>query len=755
MSEKYISIGDIVFGAEITDLNIELAKSIFQAIEKSENFSFIEIRRIVHQEDSKETEIIIVDCTNSEIHSRNKVGIKSRERLAIAFTVGNDVPFDVYPLRKDFPNKVLHLNHALPGLPRSLCLFFEPWEEVERKLTPEIFLQRISWWLIKSSNNTLHRGDQPLEQLYFSSPIELILPPDYREKYDDRSKTLYLKDFNPNDSSAPLKADFRDVSDSSKIINFFCLTLDPVKHTNVYSFPETLGQLHNQFLERGANLIEKLKEEYLRIVTDKGIIDSPNLPYTIILLTVPRIDIEGELSSKPDQFAFCLKCPSGKLGMLCGSLLRNGTGPYYKETLNFAIPSKAEEWETVELIPIEIVQAITREFAQKTSNFNSTKSDFCGVLIGAGSLGGSISQFWAKGAWGSWTIIDNDKIKAHNVIRHIASEQDIGKAKSLVVSDKMNKHFAPGYSKHLPICDKLTLQNINKVIPILKDGNLIIDATATNHVIRDLAITDELPRSGSIFLSPSGHGSVLLLEDSYRKVRLDYLELIYYRELLSDDFWENFLQKEHSELVIGSGCRDISFVLSFEQIEFHSSLLSRQLRLRSENTAASVSIWKMNDHTGELFTKSLKIFTPIIKIFKDWSLLFDNWIVEKLKLEREKNLPSETGGIIIGYIDQKLKRLYVTDILTAPKDSEASPTGFTRGIEGLSEDLKKIKTRTSNNVSYIGEWHSHPQNSNAMPSSTDLILATKFSEIMAEEGLPHLMVIIAEDDITFSFSAAS
>jgi hypothetical protein len=51
-------------------------------------------------------------------------------------------------------------------------------------------LNRILWWLAETASGTLHRPDQPLEQLYFQSPLELILPFDFEEKVQDSDYKL-------------------------------------------------------------------------------------------------------------------------------------------------------------------------------------------------------------------------------------------------------------------------------------------------------------------------------------------------------------------------------------------------------------------------------------------------------------------------------------------------------------------------------------------------------------------------------------
>jgi hypothetical protein len=79
----------IVFGESLTDLNSEslkhpFAKKTLKLCQEKGSFDVIELRKI----DLGPTEykdIIIVDCVNDQVPSRNTQGIKVRERLALVF----------------------------------------------------------------------------------------------------------------------------------------------------------------------------------------------------------------------------------------------------------------------------------------------------------------------------------------------------------------------------------------------------------------------------------------------------------------------------------------------------------------------------------------------------------------------------------------------------------------------------------------------------------------------------------------------
>jgi len=114
---------------------------------------------------------------------------------------------------------------------------------------------------------------------------------------------------------------------------------------------------------------------------------------------------------------------------------------------------------------------------------------------------------------------------------------------------------------------------------------------------------------------------------------------------------------------------------------------------------------------------------------------------------RSENLPSETGGVLVGYHDFNVNSVVIVDALSAPKDSESSATSFKRGVDSLSKKVSDIRERTAGIVDYIGEWHSHPDGCSSMPSDHDLFQLAALAEKMKLDGLPAYSLIVGESDI--------
>lgn len=156
-----------------------LAQSLLKACENNPYIEVIELRA---GEDLGPVEAIIIDACDGTVPRANPGGIHRNERLAI--TVGHSdglrMPVIVRPLRKDFP-ALSHQHPTPPDAPRALCLYNIAWSAVERTWTAERFLSRLFWWLRESAALKLHREDQPLEQLFYMSPYQVLLPANFSE----------------------------------------------------------------------------------------------------------------------------------------------------------------------------------------------------------------------------------------------------------------------------------------------------------------------------------------------------------------------------------------------------------------------------------------------------------------------------------------------------------------------------------------------------------------------------------------------
>jgi len=750
MMTEYINFGDPVAEFTVTALTIPTAQRMFKACMEHKFFELVELRCLV-QEEKRIAEILVVDCTNDGVPTKNRFGILYQERIGLIFYSEESKMPEVRMLRQGFP-ATPHQNHVNKGEPASLCLYFEHWKVIERSWTPQSHLNRLLWWLAETAKGTLHREDQPVEQFYFPSPFEVILPPDFNEKVQQNDLILTLLTIEGAENRVYLGYFFRILEireNQTKLTKLTCLVLDlqPVIHNAIEYFPYDLGALIDQFAARRANLFDLLCAEIKRIIGNEGVARKDN-SQTILILHIPIQRNENTNVERNEYKAFLLNVNIGQLGELCGVLNDGKDGRCYNIPAFGEIPPLSDTWRSIDILPIEVTLSLTNAVAQQASGIATETAEFSGILAGVGTLGSSLADVWYREAWGTWTFVDPDYIKPHNLARHTTKHFQIGWFKANAVKQMVEEIYFDNYARAFAIVDSATNWSNAQLKAVIETADIVIDATTTLAVPRDLALA-QLKRAASVFLTPSGYGSVLLLEDNKRSIKLDSLEAQYYHAILNNIWGEQHLNGHQGHLWVGAGCRDISRVIPTEIVQVHSATLARQVRLKQEQSDAVILVWHIDPQSGVVNNNTVPVTTPITVLVNNWKIIWNVSLKEKTRQLRSAYLPNETGGVLLGYVDQKLLSIFIVDILPAPLDSISDTSGFERGIQGLKELIQSAKTKTANIVSYIGEWHSHPPRVSTLPSCHDVKLLSYIAEALKYEGLPSVMLIVGENEETW------
>lgn len=755
----YIQVGEILGQSpEPESLKYDESRRLLKACLINKAFKVVELRQVTLSE--KGTSIvgdaIVVDCADGTVPSKNAAGIKNRERLALIYAPSDLLPYNVWALRSDFP-VTLHQNQMPQGHASSLCLYFESWPTVRRSWTPERHLQRIQWWLRETANGTLHRDDQPIEQFYFTAEFEVVLPHDFVERAADPELAIQL-------AKVPTKADeFKVVRScfvprnatanrNENFVDFLAVSVNPVSHASVEKLPYTLGDIHDHLSRRGSELLDSLKRVIKERYSEPKLKIQNDSKSTLLVLNIPRLRTEEGEAERIDVRGFMLAEDISSIGIKLG-IFMNGMDGYAYQNIKIGSNTVVEpdangEWRNIKIAPmVEVRTSATKKYSRRVSGVLDEGSEFQGTLAGVGALGSVLADAWSREGWGSWTYIDDDILKVHNVVRHAGKDQDIGRYKADIVSELVRMNYSDGIELANPIVGKIEDANKPEIESAIRAASILVDATTTLYVPRDLSQHEFAPRVVSVFLTPNGRSSVMLLEDSERRVRLHCLESQYYRAILNSEWGANHLNGHHGNLVVGGGCRDVSSVISNELILLHGASLARQVRIKSTQSSAQIRVLNLDEESGALASITIQVHTPIIHELGEWRVVWDEGLQSRLYEERRRGLPNETGGVLLGYHDQKLKMVFIVDSLPAPPDSEASRTGFTRGKMGVRESLALCAEKTAHVVGYVGEWHSHPPRSSSRPSSLDVSLLADLACKMALDGLPALMMIVAEDDV--------
>lgn len=740
MTDAYHELANVTEIGSADALTILRARAVLDAVSRQRDYSLIQLLRYP-TDGAAALECLIVEVECDGIPSKNQVGIRYRERLALCVPNDPKQLIEVLALRQDFPI-LMHQNQSVHGAPASLCLYFDPPAAVLRTWTPAAFLRRIQWWLEMSARGALHPADQPVERLFYASKYELVLPWNLvelrknsalrfmvvpQEERPDEGFTCFLQ---PISKGAPQATTFAHIE----------LTLPPIVHGVVERDPATLGQLADMLTRRDVNLVTLLRTRLQDGVGESGASASADEKATVILLHIP---IKRSADAEPDCIthrAFLVPIGALELGAAVGALVTH-QGLYFKDVMNQQ-PSTA--WRNQLVLPMDVL--VQNDAAAARHQSGILDEGPTAVLVGAGSLGSALLNLWGRSGWGRWTVIDKDHIKPHNLSRHAAYTHHIGETKSTVVAS-LNAAATNGATEVVPIVADATDFSLESVAHALAVAGLVVDASTTLEYPRAASGVDTLPRHCSVFISPDGNAGVLLMEDAQRAQRLRTLEAQYYRALIQEGWGRTHLSGHTSTFWSGASCRDVSAVLPYSRILGQASTLAEQIQVATGNENALIHVWQREPTSGAVTLHEVPVLPETRIQLDDLNVFIDDGVEQQLRELRRQGFPNETGGVLLGYYDFNVKAVVVVIGLPAPTDSKASRGSFERGIAGVAEAVEGASARTAGMVNYIGEWHSHPPGHSASPSGHDLIQLIQLTKGMSDDGLPAIQLIVGEDDL--------
>lgn len=724
-------------------------KSLIRAISAYKDTSLIRVEK-----KDGVGECLIIDIVLDQVPSKSPSGVKFRERLALIISIDESQIPKVFPLRHDFP-QLAHTNDAGLGLPRDLCLYEMDVHSILRDWTAEKFLKRIDWWLGHASKDTLHFSDQPLEQAFYTAPINIILPNDFLEQNEkcENLELVILRAIKRTDNAGGGTSYFSDYRANAQrdghsgLVNMatHVINLDPKVSKIIQFAPRTLQELYDLLKDDAPSELKRLKEYLTTNGTQEENIKSKSTNTLFLIIAHLKRDELSEKAEKTQvQAIFSDKSP-GELGEIFGVLEEcpDKTFPNRFTTVLFNDSlSESSKLKEVCLDQIEPIGLNSASDNRSQSNIEDLGPK--GVMIGVGSLGSALIELWTRAGWGEWKIVDNDYIRPHNLVRHTACRNFIGLEKVFAVEELAKSIISDSLIESI-VCDAISASD-EVITSVFNGANFVIDASTTLDYPRRISLMDDAPRHCSVFLTPDGSTSVLLLEDEKRNARLIQIEAQYYRSLINDSWGLGILSSGPlGKYYSGTSCRDISMKMAYSTVLTHTANLAEHIQFAVNQPHSLGQVWKRDRITGAVNTHHFETTPVCTAEGMNPHVLIDQGLIDKMQQYRAEKLPGETGGILVGYHDNSINRIIVVDARKAPSDSEERSTSFKRGLEGVEEDMNHIAEATNDLVGYIGEWHSHPEGCSADPSEDDLIQIGGLAEKLDEDGLPAISIIISKN----------
>lgn len=735
--DRFFEVGERLGGLDKDVLQTNEGRALAEACERHADFTVMSLRRI-DDGDGQTCDGIEVECDNRRVGQFNDSGIRPVERLLLIWC-SRARQYSVRALRTDFP-RLLHQNAVGANEPASLCLYAQDWAEVRRTLTPERFLERTLEWLAGAADGSLHADDQTLEQLFFTGNVHLILP----ARFGKDTQASFEMTFSLWEEGTALVFRPAKPDPNKRSWPGFIVRLPAVPHGAIAHVPKTLGDF---ITEMGAQWDADI-EQALRVAVEGAYpagntVTVHDAAGTVLLFSIPRTRTDGAAPEQTDWIGLLLDHTPETLALELGTLFKDpSTGTLHVDSHLAGSTGGTDRWKTWPLKGMVMARhALDRREACRMSGLDEGAALRPRILAGAGALGSAILDLWTREGHGHWSVIDDDLVMPHNLVRHTAFDFHIGHTKAFAVSH-VSQLALPGAADIAVLPGKLgqlTADGENA----LKNAALVVDATTSIHASRLLGATDCIGRCSTVFLTPSGGASVLMMESADRAVRLGDLEAAYYREILNARWGATHLEA-NGRLRTGHGCRDASFVLSAETVGIHAANLAAQVRRAESQDNALVRVWIRDDVLGTLAVHEVPAGDAYSHVSHGWTVRCDQIAENAMLALRAGALPFETGGIVLGITDVEARVIHIVDVRPAPPDSTSTPSSFIRGRHGVEPMVNEVRRRTLGEVDYIGEWHSHPPGTRATQSPTDVRQLSQLAIRVAQDGLPVVQGIAGE-----------
>ncbi|WP_065331635.1 ThiF family adenylyltransferase [Tritonibacter mobilis] len=730
------------------DLQSPAALALVNFVQRhaGETAAFVEARR------GGNRELILLDFQTGR-PQRPAYPIKHIERIAVRFADDDAMPL-VYVLRPDFPDTP-HQQLTLESTPRAICIDDRFWSEAQLTWTPAELVQRVLKWFERAAQGTLHDARQPLDPLMMGSGLSFIISRrdlaqadtlDLVGEHDDQHhRMLRVKRI---EEITGRRADLEPIS-------LVAYKVAPENMQRLTFAPDNLGSLAEMLAARGIDLFSDLRQKFNDWLRQA---EPPvwriNGRFAVIV-EMPIIAPDGAAQNGTDLRAFLTAQSVGAIAAALG----------------IAEPASEELGSKVGYVARLIcgesddaaIRALSVQSAEIHYEFDRTLATQLGgrntpdirnvVLVGAGAVGSHLADCLGREGRFHWTIIDDDRVLPHNLARHIARGPNVTAEKAALVAAALNATI----DSEMPIATFITSDVMTegeeraRVDEALNAADIIIDATASLVAGRYLSDHPSAARRVSAFFNPTGTDAVVLAEPNDRSLTLRDLEAHYYALVSRDQRLSGHLSPSDDAFAYTGACRAITNLMPESNVMTLSGLLAGALGEAFDGERALLKVWSLQDN-GAL--DLLEVDPPITTHFEagDWRITIDRRLIERILAMRSEALPDETGGVLTGLVDIPQKSIHLADAASSPADSQASPGQFVRGTDGVREYLDDVFARTRGQVRYVGEWHSHPPNSAASPSATDLTQVDWLSTLFELDTLPALMLIAGEKEIGIVFA---
>jgi hypothetical protein len=692
----------------------------------------------------------------------DNVDIREEEPIILVFP-RNHYPYQgprVYSNRRDFPrNQLPHLNPVYPFLPISFCLYrgnFNDWM-AEHNIADVVALTQ--QWLSDAARNRLIPPGDGWEAMRIDEAIGIaIYPPEQVESYIQQQWNLT----NGKDGFAILHCRLRSDKSPDAMTKRYGISVELLDFVEAKKADKVVKDILELNRSSSPNLFERHLLGILIWPTADHICDSyfANIPRNLEELFQWEATRGMPLARAIQVYVrnryrlidvipimLGVRRPFNLIGRTSDIELINLFVLLHKTLIN------NNTWDKdAKIFPLSHRTPLTTAMAREISRSQGLESQKF-LICGCGAVGSKLVLQLARSGCTNLTLVDDDELSPHNLVRHALLGNSVGRNKAVALRDEITAMFRE--KLHVQAIEGNGINTLLADKKKLRDHTLLIDTTASTAFLRaviDLKLPDEM-RVIRAELAHEGQIGVLGIEGSHRNPRLDDVYAHLFDLACENANLSHWLQKEQiaarnelrfEEVAIGIGCHTDTMRLADDVISFHAAYFSRGFTSRASEPSDEGYL-QVSFLDAENDISSLKIEVPKFLVIHphtapDWEVRITEGARQTIdELVRQAG-QNETGGVLIGRMNPIRKTIHVTKALPPPPDSQSTPYMFVRGIQDVWDSVREITSTTGNFIYYVGEWHSHPMGNGQM-SQRDKETARQLQSVLRPADIPtHILI---------------
>lgn len=377
------------------------------------------------------------------------------------------------------------------------------------------------------------------------------------------------------------------------------------------------------------------------------------------------------------------------------------------------------------------------------------------ALLGCGAIGSHIAEYLVRAGASKLCLVDNSAVNPGILVR------------------QQFKHYQVGYSKQSALTAQLRAINPKAEIDhkytdltrgwpeslALDELDLVVDATASRRVAAALQLdwntleaTPPILRctiSGDASLgiaSMKMPGSGFGPSDIIRETKLAAFNTPELYDFACS-FWPQ--EQQVSGFQPEPGCSEPTFVGSAADIAFFASsffnFAARTLQREVHDVAKAIFV------TAATSNRSMASRVACLgkvdlcsEVFHGYRVLISpsarKTIDSEIRMNsRTGSSKEETGGLLLGEIDDSLQAISIDVATGPPPDSIRSHDQFLCGVEGTLRQCQYHAAKSGNSTTFVGVWHTHPV---SMPDPSTVDFRAMLQLLHFQERTPRHVVML-------------